>query len=124
MVEKESQIYIELPIEKEFARLLRLMVSGIASRMDFDLDAVDDLKIAVEEAFLTAMRHHVESPVRICFQLGERELRIDFKGRIEPGTGTDSHVDDFSNFILEAVVDDLCHAGTETQFDLSLLKNV
>ena len=124
MIKDDGQIYLVLPIEKEFARLLRLMVSGVASRMDFDLDAVDDLKIAVEEAFLTAMRHSVESPVKIYFKLSERNLQIEFKGRITQAAGADSPADDFSNFILEAVVDDLRHAGSDTEFDLSLIKNL
>ena len=124
MVETDGRIYLELPIEKEFARLLRLMVSGIASRMDFDLDAVDDLKIAVEEAFLTAMRRGVESPIKISFEPGESGLSIEFKGRIEAGSARESAVDEFGNFILEAVVDELSHSGSETDFNLRLVKFV
>ena len=124
MVETDGRIYLELPIEKEFARLLRLMVSGIASRMDFDLDAVDDLKIAVEEAFLTAMRRGVESPIKVSFVPGETALSIEFKGRVAAAGVGESRVDEFGNFILEAVVDELSHGGSDTDFDLRLVKTV
>ena len=124
MVETDDRIYLELPIEKEFARLLRLIVSGVASRLDFDLDAVDDLKIAVEEAFLTAMRRGVESPVQISFVSGESGLRIEFKGQIAAENVGENPADEFSNFILEAVVDELSHAGSDTDFDLSLVKTL
>jgi serine/threonine-protein kinase RsbW len=125
LVENDGRIYLELPVEKEFARLLRLIVSGIASRMNFNLDAVDDLKIAVEEGFLAAMRHRVESPVQISFTPGPDALKIEFKGRIQAGSGEEhKHSDDFGNFILEAVVDDLKRVVSEAQFDLRLVKNV
>lgn len=124
MVETDGRIYLELPIEKEFAGLLRLFVSGIASRMDFDLDAVDDLKIAVEEAFLTAMRRGVESPVQIHFVPGDYRLSIEFKGRVAKGAAEENPADDFGKFILEAVVDELSHMGSDTDFDLRLVKNV
>ncbi len=123
MVESNGRIYLELPIEKEFARLLRLLVSGIASRMDFDLDAVDDLKIAVEEAFLAAMRRQVESPVKISFISSPTSLAIELKGKIAPGA-RDSSADDFGNFILEAVVDELKYGDSQTDFNLHLIKNL
>lgn len=124
MVENQGRIYLELPIEKEFARLLRLLVSGVASRMDFDLDAVDDLKIAVEEAFLTGMRRKVVSPIKVSFMSGEDSLTINFRGDVVPGASEENPVDDFSNFILEAVVDELTYGGSDTEFDLSIIKRI
>jgi hypothetical protein len=91
--------------------------------MDFDLDAVDDLKIAVEEAFLAAMRRQVESPVEISFISSPSSLAIELKGKIAPGE-RDSSADDFGNFILEAVVDELTYGDSQTDFDLHLVKNL
>ncbi len=124
MVETDGRIYLELPIEKEFARLLRLFVSGIAARTGFDLDAVDDLKIAVEEAFLTAMRRGVESPLQMYFTTNDISLTIELKGKVAAGVREEKPADDFGNFILEAVVDELTHGGSDTEFDLRLVKNV
>lgn len=123
MVETQGHICVELPIEKEFARLLRLMVSGIASRMNFDLDAVDDLKIAVEEAYLMAMRRHVESPIKVIFNLENDRLLIDFKGvGGKPSEGENQQNDGLGNFILEAVVDEMHANESSPEFDLRLVK--
>ena len=124
MVQTEDRILVELPVEKEFARLLRLLVSGIASRMSFDLDAVDDLKIAVEEAFLMAMRRQVQSPVKVSFLIGDDALQIDLKGHVGPVRQKDHGSQTFGNFILEAVVDEISDGGIGETFDLRLTKKV
>lgn len=101
-----------------------MFVSGIAARTGFDLDAVDDLKIAVEEAFLTAMRRGVESPLQMYFTTNDISLTIELKGKVAAGVREEKPADDFGNFILEAVVDELTHGGSDTEFDLRLVKNV
>lgn len=122
MVETEGRIYVELPVEKEFARLLRLLISGIASRMNFDLDTVDDLKIAVEEAFIMAIRRQATSPLKVVFNIGADSLQVDFKGIGKPNI-EEGQTDNFGNFILEAVVDEMKVVEADDGYDLRLVKN-
>jgi serine/threonine-protein kinase RsbW len=124
LVEREGRINIELPLEKEYARILRLLVSGIASRMNFNLDAVDDLKIAVEEAFLMARRREVASPLRVSFTLQPDGVRIDFDGAAGLPVGSEQKQDDFGAFILEGVVDKLEKTADDNRFSLSLVKHL
>lgn len=41
---------VRLPAETAYVAVLRMAASGIAARLDFTLDDVDDLKMAVSEA--------------------------------------------------------------------------
>ena len=41
---------VRLPAETAYVAVLRMAASGIAARLDFTLDEVDDLKMAVSEA--------------------------------------------------------------------------
>ncbi len=122
MAENKGRIEIELPVEKEFARLLRLMVSGIASRMNFDLDAVDDLKIAVEEAYLMAMGRYVASPIKVAFTLQPDRLLIAFSGQGAAGGNSPKSTENFGNFILDAVVDEMQIDQANGRFALELTK--
>jgi len=119
--ETENRIQIELPIEKEFARLLRLMVSGVASRMNFNLDAVDDLKIAIEEAYLMAMRYKVANPLVVSFTTKPDRLEIDFKGK-SLSSAEEDQKEDFGSFILGAVVDEMEVSQENKEFNLRLTK--
>lgn len=48
--EKESLVEMTIPAKPEFLRVVRLMVSGYASRLNIPVDAVENLKVAVSEA--------------------------------------------------------------------------
>ncbi|MBI3926067.1 MAG: ATP-binding protein [Armatimonadetes bacterium] len=51
MVETDhQQIQVELPTQPEFVRLVRLIVAGIGNSMRFNVDELEDLKLAVGEA--------------------------------------------------------------------------
>jgi serine/threonine-protein kinase RsbW len=52
-------VFITVPPRTEFIALLRTVTGGIATRMQLPLDAIDDLRLAVDEAvafLLTASR--------------------------------------------------------------------
>ncbi|WP_449727746.1 anti-sigma B factor RsbW [Bacillus lumedeiriae] len=50
-------IEMKIPAKPEFVGVIRLTLSGIASRMGFTYDAIEDLKIATSEAITNAVQH-------------------------------------------------------------------
>jgi len=98
------------------------MVSGVASRMNFDLDAVDDLRIAIEEAYLMAMRYKVADPLKVSFTTQPDRLQIDFKGMSLSSAEEENQKEDFGSFILGAVVDEMEVSQENKEFNLSLTK--
>lgn len=56
-MEDQVKISLVLPSIPEFVSVARLTLSGIANRMGFDVDAIEDLKVAVSEACTNAMKH-------------------------------------------------------------------
>ncbi|WP_325167513.1 anti-sigma B factor RsbW [Lederbergia citri] len=50
-------IEMKIPAMPEYVGVIRLTLSGIASRMGFTYDLIDDLKIAVSEAITNAVQH-------------------------------------------------------------------
>lgn len=45
----EDRIVLVLPFKPEYVSIARLTVSGIANRMGFDIDTIEDIKVAVAE---------------------------------------------------------------------------
>ncbi|MCA1833805.1 MAG: ATP-binding protein [Actinomycetota bacterium] len=43
-------IIVQIPARPEFVHVLRSAVASVAARLDFTYDAIDDLRIAVDEA--------------------------------------------------------------------------
>jgi serine/threonine-protein kinase RsbW len=50
-------VELQVPNRAEFVGVARLAVSAIAARMGFDVDAIEDIKLAVAEACNNAIEH-------------------------------------------------------------------
>lgn len=64
-------IEMKFPAKAEYVGVIRMSVSGIASRMGFSYEAIDDVKIAVSEAVTNVVSHAYEAD-------GSGELMIGF----------------------------------------------
>ncbi|WP_100330099.1 anti-sigma B factor RsbW [Bacillus xiapuensis] len=56
-METFDYIEMKIPAKPEYVGVIRLTLSGIASRMGFTYDAIEDLKIATSEAITNAVQH-------------------------------------------------------------------
>jgi serine/threonine-protein kinase RsbW len=45
-----TDITVEVPAQPEFVRILRAVAAGVAARLEFPYDTIDDLRMAVDEA--------------------------------------------------------------------------
>src|SRR5699024_282851 len=62
-------IELKIPAKAEYVGVLRLSMSGIASRMGFSYEAIEDLKVALSEAATNVVAHAYEKKEK-----GERTL--------------------------------------------------
>ncbi|MBC1917690.1 anti-sigma B factor RsbW [Listeria booriae] len=73
-------IELKIPARPEFVSLGRLTVSGIASRIGFSFEAIEDLKIAISEAITNAVKHAFNEEdtgeIRIAFAVYEDKLEV------------------------------------------------
>ena len=51
------QIQLTIPCVSEFVGIVRLAVSGVATRMNFSIEEIEDIKIAVSEACTNAVQY-------------------------------------------------------------------
>lgn len=49
MKKKYDEILLHLPQKADYVGFIRLAVSGIASKIGFDIDTIEDIKVAVSE---------------------------------------------------------------------------
>jgi anti-sigma regulatory factor (Ser/Thr protein kinase) len=91
-----------LPAAAEFARLARLTVAGLANRIGFSYDEVEDLRIAVGEACSLLMSGERSGSLELVFRIQPSQLEIVVTGTVDPRAAA---ADGLSRQILEAVVD-------------------
>jgi serine/threonine-protein kinase RsbW len=69
MIDDSSIVELRIPPKAEWAAVARLTVAAIASRLDFSLDEIDDLKLAVAEACTHAIQRSTgEHPIELVFE--------------------------------------------------------
>ncbi len=58
---KDNVVVLNLPATSEYVSIARLSISGIASRLNFTVEDIEDIKIAISEACTNAVQHAYEN---------------------------------------------------------------
>ncbi|MFT4010824.1 MAG: anti-sigma factor [Nocardioidaceae bacterium] len=96
-------VELKLPADGGFVAVLRTATAGLAARLDFDLDEVEDLRIAVDEACaLLLAQARAGSALECRFWLGDNSLSVDVAA--ECNHPTPPSRDSFSWNVLSALV--------------------
>jgi len=105
-------VSLTFPADTRWVRLARLLTSGVAAQAGFDVEEVEDLKIAVDEICATLIERSVDSgPVRLGFRPSEGSVEVGIEAAIANGTAeswTEERMK-LSEQILSVVVDE-CHS--------------
>jgi hypothetical protein len=67
-----ERIDLEAPLSGDFQAVVRLIVGGIAERVDFAFEEIDDLQLAVERLLAEA---GTSGTVCLSFEVGEDRIR-------------------------------------------------
>ena len=103
----EGEVRLEVPASPEFLRVARMMAAGVASRLGFTLEEVDDLRIAIDElCFCLVGRSGRPGTVSLRYLMTSEGLSVEGTGRFVDGAGNEPRLSPMSIQILEAVTDD------------------
>jgi serine/threonine-protein kinase RsbW len=76
---KDRQVTLTVPAQAEYVDLIRLTLYGIASKMKYSFEEIEDMKVAVSEAVNNAVIHAYdgeEGMIEVSFAVSEEELAI------------------------------------------------
>lgn len=98
-------ISLTIPAAMRFVRLVRIAVASIGRRKGLSVRAIDDLRLAVDEAFslLLGDRDHLGN-IEITFEVDEHELLVSIVQRLDDGP-YESDSEDLVRF--DVVISDL-----------------
>ncbi len=77
MTASEYDVELRVPAQTAFVTVLRTATAGLAARLDFTLDDIEDLRIAVDEACaMVLLQARAGSDLTCCFDLGRHSLTV------------------------------------------------
>ncbi|CCG03975.1 ATP-binding protein [Blastococcus saxobsidens] len=101
---RAERLELRVPTTPTQLPAVRAMAGDLAMRMDYDLDAVEDLRLAVDEACATLTSIVLgDAPLTVVFEITRAGLHID--AWVPTATGTEVPTDGFGWAILAALVD-------------------
>ena len=104
-----NTISMLIPLKAEYVSIARLTASGIASRMGFDIDTIDDIKVALSEILGKFIEKNTGADrVNVDFQCLDDGISITFK--IPKQTIPelfDNDADNFALAIISSLMDEI-----------------
>lgn len=99
-----DEVRLAVPATPEFLRLARLTASGVASRLGFTFDEVEDLRLALDELCFALIGPGGQAGlVELRYAVADGALEVEGVGAFEtPGP----NLSDLSKEILNALVDE------------------
>ena len=77
-IDARSDVELRLPADGAYASVLRTLTAGLAARLDFTMDDIEDLRIAVSEAAAMVLDEADEHADLVCgFRLAPGELSLE-----------------------------------------------
>ncbi|WP_183094478.1 anti-sigma factor [Nocardioides stalactiti] len=76
-IDARSDVELRLPADGAYASVLRTLTAGLAARLDFTMDDIEDLRIAVSEATAMVLAEADAGADLVCrFHLAPGELTL------------------------------------------------
>ena len=101
-----DEVSLKFPASFEYIRLARLVASGLAAQVNFNLDDIEDLRIAVDELCSALVEAAADrtSTVTVTFRVDDKQIHMEAD---VPTVGANGSyvIDDISSHILRAAVD-------------------
>lgn len=102
-----DEVKLAVPATPEFVRLARVTAAGLASRLGFTFDDVDDLRLAIDELCFALIGARGRSgTMRLSYRMGPDGLEVLGAGQFTDDPGLTPGLSDLSSRILDALVDE------------------
>jgi serine/threonine-protein kinase RsbW len=100
-------VSITIPAAPAYLQVVRLVAAGLAARLKFTLEDIEDLKIAVDElsAYLTGAQGR-DGKLHVTFSVHDDRIEIAGRGEFTSDYKIRTHLTELSQMILQTVVDD------------------
>lgn len=130
----KDTIKLNLPCKPEYVMVARMAISAVANKMEFDIEEIDDIKVAVGEACNNAILHGggEDKTYEVRMILGESYLQIEVQDKGEGFNIEDCESPDLCNpkvgglgiFIIKTLMDNVDVSSNEEGTTIVMRKNL
>ncbi|MFF0343986.1 ATP-binding protein [Kribbella sp. NPDC004875] len=100
---RAAEVRLSIPADSAYIAVPRSVVGNLAARNDFTLDAIDDLRIAVDEACALLLPEASDGVLDCIFEIAPPQLTVRASAVVPSGWTPDT--DSFGWTVLTALVE-------------------
>ncbi|HEY4570532.1 MAG TPA: anti-sigma regulatory factor [Kribbella sp.] len=100
---RAAEVRLSIPADSAYVAVPRSVVGNLAARNDFTLDAIDDLRIAVDEACALLLPEAADGVLDCVFEIDPPQLTVRASAVVPNGWTPDT--DSFGWTVLTALVE-------------------
>ena len=116
---RRADVELRLPADRAYASVLRTTTAGLAARLDFPIDDIEDLRIAVGEASAMALAEaETGTDVTCRFFQGAGELTVAVSVHVDGAVEPD--YDSFAWQVLTTLASSATAESTDSDFTVTL----
>lgn len=101
-----DRISVKIPNKTDYISLVRLISSAIGSRIGYNVDEIDDLKVAMGEACILSFVPDEADEVEISFEVLKDKLEISISGHKGFEPVVETREAKLSKMIIESLMDE------------------
>lgn len=114
-----ADVELRLPADSAYASVLRTTTAGLAARLDFTIDDIEDLRIAIGEANAMVLEHAEAGTDLVCsYSLTPGQMRVSVQVATAAPAAPD--LDSFAWQVLSTLASSADFAVTEGFFTVSM----
>jgi serine/threonine-protein kinase RsbW len=98
-------VRLELPVDSRYMRVVRLVASGLGATVGFDVEAVDDFRIAVDELCAAMLEVSNGSSLDLSFEVRDDGIEVNGQTRTDPTARLNTERFALSEQILRVAAD-------------------
>jgi serine/threonine-protein kinase RsbW len=116
---RHADVELRVPADRAYASVLRTTTAGLAARLDFPIDDIEDLRIAVGEACAMVLEEAKSDTDLVCsFFQRPGELTVTVTGTLDGAIEPD--YDSFAWQVLTTLATSASAAASDTTFTITL----
>jgi serine/threonine-protein kinase RsbW len=100
---RTSDVVLQVPPSAGSLRVVRMVASTLVADDGFDVDEVDDVRMAVDELCAAVVESEPASPMHVRFRLEDHRLEVRIEADSSSGDGLP--IDELREAVLGAVAD-------------------
>ncbi|WP_409227367.1 ATP-binding protein [Gudongella sp. SC589] len=105
-------IVVTIPKKPDYTSMIRLISSSIGNKVGYNIDEIEDLKVAMGEAFILSYGKSSDESIEIEFQIHKNKLEVSLHWNITGGN-EESKEAALGRMIIESLMDEAYYTDEE-----------